>query len=65
MNKELDQVLEEPLVYPGESESAKGYAARAEAAAKKAEEAAASVLASYDFAMRDDGHLWVTITKEG
>lgn len=38
MDKALDPVIECPLVYPGEAESAKGYAVRAETAAKRAEE---------------------------
>lgn len=37
MDKALDPVIEAPLVYPGEAESAKGYAVRAETAADRAE----------------------------
>ena len=37
MDKALDPVIECPLVYPGEAESAKGYAVRAETAAERAE----------------------------
>lgn len=66
MDKALDPVIEAPLVRPGESESAKGYAKRAEVAAEKAENAVNNALADFDFELRDDGHLWMSATtKEG
>lgn len=66
MNKALDPVIESPLVYPGESESAKGYAERAEKAADRAENAVNNAIADFDFELRSDGHLWMTATtKEG
>ena len=55
MDKALDPVIECPLVYPGEAESAKGYAVRAETAAKAAQDAQTAAAAAKAEAVKAQG----------
>ena len=57
-------VLESDLPKTGDAEKMQGYVERAENAAERAENAVEAVLNDYDFELREDGHLWVTLSRE-